>query len=90
MPLPIALPHTRTVKAHSSVIGRGLYFGKGLRVVQFHPLCFDVEVIAFAIALAYAFGGPTAYGIYDIGGAFNRPETVSKAMAEGVDDTSLW
>jgi len=55
-----------------------------------NPLCFDVEVIAFAIALAYAFGGPTAYGIYDIGGAFNRPETVSKAMAEGVDDTSLW
>jgi len=56
----------------------------------YHPLCFDAEVIAFAIALAYAFGGPTAYGIYDIGGAFNRPETVSKAMAEGVDDTSLW
>ena len=57
---------------------------------HFHPFVFDVEVIAFSIALAYAFGCPTAYGIYDVGGAFNGPETVSEAVAEGVDHTSLW
>ena len=55
-----------------------------------HPLCFDVEVIAISIALTYAFGGPATYGIYDVGGAFNCSETVSEAVPEGVDDTSLW
>ena len=54
-----------------------------------HPFSFDVEVIAFAIALAYTFGGPASYGIYDVGGAFNGPETVSEAVAEGVDHTSF-
>ena len=56
----------------------------------YHPLGFDVEVIAFSVALTYVFGCPSAYGIYNVGGAFNCSETVSEAMPEGVDHTSLW
>ena len=55
-----------------------------------HPLFFYVEVVAFSIALAYAFGCPTTYGIYDVGGAFNRSETVSEGVSEGVYDATLW
>ena len=34
---------------------------------HFHPLCFDVEVIAFGIALAYFLGGPASCGIFKKG-----------------------
>ena len=39
--------------------------------------------------MADAFGGPTADGIDDVGGAFDGTEAVAQTVTEGVDDTSL-
>ena len=39
--------------------------------------------------MAYAFGGPTADGVDDVGRAFNGTEAVTQAVSEGVDDTSI-
>ena len=36
-----------------------------------------------------AFGGPTANGIDDVGGAFNGTEAIAQTVPEGVDDTSI-
>ena len=39
--------------------------------------------------MADAFGGPTTYGIDDVGRAFNSTEAIPQTVTEGVDDTSI-
>ena len=36
-----------------------------------------------------AFGGPTADGIDNVGGAFDGTEAIPQTVPEGVDDTSI-
>ena len=39
--------------------------------------------------MADTFGGPTTYGIDDVGRAFNSTEAIPQTVTEGVDDTSI-
>ena len=50
----------------------------------------DGKAVPSAILMADAFGRPTTDGIDDVGRAFNGTETVPQAVAERVDDASIW
>ena len=39
--------------------------------------------------MADTFGGPTTYGIDDVGRAFNSTEAIPQTVTEGVDDTTI-
>ena len=47
------------------------------------------KAVSLAILMADTFGGPTTYGIDDVGRAFNSTEAIPQTVTEGVDDTSI-
>ena len=49
----------------------------------------DSKAVSLAILMADTFGGPTTYGIDDVGRAFNGTEAIAQTVPEGVDDTSI-
>ena len=55
-----------------------------------HPPIHDSKAVSLAILMAYAFGGPTADGVDDVGRAFNGAEAIAQTVTEGVDDASIW
>ena len=49
----------------------------------------DGKVVSFAILMTNTFGRPTTDGIDDVGWTFNGTETVTQAVTERVDYTSI-